>query len=227
MKKGSWMFGGVGFSPFSLIFVLLLSLSVFGILEVPVWVLIGMYLLCRLAGGGYEFMKDQEGYEPGVGSKPGYGFSMVQGRRPYMEDFLNCSLKFGQGGNSSFFVVLDGHSGKRAAQWGKENLPRNLESALQNQTPESTDLPSSRCTAVIADMGVLDCPYQVVGPCRCPSGSLFENGCGFSPSSSQGRAGRRQHGHIRTVDGKRTVRGKRWGQSHDSMPWGNGYCNER
>eukprot|EP00293_Proteomonas_sulcata_P015724 CAMPEP_0184291568 /NCGR_PEP_ID=MMETSP1049-20130417/3553_1 /TAXON_ID=77928 /ORGANISM="Proteomonas sulcata, Strain CCMP704" /LENGTH=413 /DNA_ID=CAMNT_0026599053 /DNA_START=491 /DNA_END=1734 /DNA_ORIENTATION=- len=137
MKKGSWMFGGVGFSPFSLIFVLLLSLSVFGILEVPVWVLIGMYLLCRLAGGGYEFMKDQEGYEPGVGSKPGYGFSMVQGRRPYMEDFLNCSLKFGQGGNSSFFVVLDGHSGKRAAQWGKENLPRNLESALQNQTPEN------------------------------------------------------------------------------------------
>ena len=55
-----------------------------------------MYLLNRLTASGSERQRDEEGFEAGLASKPSYGFSLVQGRRPYMEDLIYSSLEFGQ-----------------------------------------------------------------------------------------------------------------------------------
>ena len=55
-----------------------------------------MYLLNRLTASGSERQRDEEGFEGGLAPKPSYGFSLVQGRRPYMEDLIYSSLEFGQ-----------------------------------------------------------------------------------------------------------------------------------
>jgi hypothetical protein len=89
-----------------------------------------MYLLQRLAGLP-DRGKDEVGGDISKGPNGlAYGFSMVQGRRPYMEDVVYASLNFGSDGSNSFFGVFDGHSGKRAALWAKEHLPKNLTSEL-------------------------------------------------------------------------------------------------
>ena len=49
------------------------------------------------------------GFEAGKASKPSYGYSLVQGRRPYMEDLIYSSLEFGADKNSCFFGCFDGH----------------------------------------------------------------------------------------------------------------------
>ncbi len=91
-----------------------------------------MYLLQRLAGGP-ERGKDEVGGESGKGpNKPNYGFSMAQGRRPYMEDVLYASLNFGGDGNSCFFGVFDGHSGKKAALWARDHLGKNLLNEIES-----------------------------------------------------------------------------------------------
>lgn len=97
----------------------------------PFWIFVAMYLLQRLAGLP-DRGKDEVGGDVGKGPNGlAYGFSMVQGRRPYMEDVVYASLNFGSDGNSSFYGVFDGHSGKRAALWAKEHLPKNLTSELE------------------------------------------------------------------------------------------------
>jgi len=40
--------------------------------------------------------RDEDGYEAGAAPKPTYGYSLVQGRRPYMEDFIYSTLQYGQ-----------------------------------------------------------------------------------------------------------------------------------
>lgn len=125
-------------SPYILLVFVVYLLYLFGIIHTPGFVLAVMYLLSRWAGGGgYERGKDEDGFEMGGGHKPNVGFSMVQGRRPYMEDFTFSKIDFGSSGNSSFFGVFDGHSGKRAAMWAKEYLGRNLDQMLQNSDPEN------------------------------------------------------------------------------------------
>jgi hypothetical protein len=85
------------------------------------WLLLWMYLLNRLSANGSERKRDEDGFEaggcthangcalilffailqlalacvPGTASKPSYGYSLVQGRRPYMEDFIYSSLQYG------------------------------------------------------------------------------------------------------------------------------------
>ncbi len=91
-----------------------------------------MYLLQRLAGGP-ERVKDEVGGESGKGpNKPSYGYSMAQGRRPYMEDVLYASLNFGGDGNSCFFGMFDGHSGKKAALWARDHLGKNLLNEIES-----------------------------------------------------------------------------------------------
>ncbi len=88
-----------------------------------------MFLLQRLAG--FERGRDEVGGEHGKGPKGiGYGFSLVQGRRPYMEDVMYASLSFGEP-STCFFGMFDGHAGKKAALWAKEYLGRNLQMELE------------------------------------------------------------------------------------------------
>ena len=78
---------------------------------------------------------DCDGGEGGTGpNSPSYAFSSVQGTRPYNEDVACGDLQFSglEGeGDSAFFGVFDGHGGKRAAQWAKENLGQNLSKNLR------------------------------------------------------------------------------------------------
>ena len=101
----------------------------------PLWTLAAMYLLQKFSsgiGGSFDRGKDEYGGEVARNStKAGYGFSMVQGRRPYMEDVLFASTCFGNDSNTCFFGMFDGHSGKRAALWAKEHLAKNLASELE------------------------------------------------------------------------------------------------
>ena len=119
-----------------------------------------MYLLNRLTASGSERQRDEEGFEGGLASKPSYGFSLVQGRRPYMEDLIYSSLEFGQvhplyllysykttnadthcgaagqDKKACFFGCFDGHCGKRAAMWAKENLAHTLGAELAVRAPK-------------------------------------------------------------------------------------------
>ena len=78
----------------------------------------------------------EDGYEAGAASKPSYGYSLVQGRRPYMEDFIYSTLQYGQDKGSCFFGCFDGHCGKRAAMWAKEHLANNLSTELAVRAPK-------------------------------------------------------------------------------------------
>jgi hypothetical protein len=80
--------------------------------------------------------RDEDGYEAGAASKPSYGYSLVQGRRPYMEDFIYSTLQYGQDKGSCFFGCFDGHCGKRAAMWAKEHLANNLSTELAVRAPK-------------------------------------------------------------------------------------------
>ena len=97
-----------------------------------------MYLLNRLAASGSERQRDEDGYDSvaGVASKPTAGYSLVQGRRPYMEDVIYSSLQYGQDKSACFFGCYDGHCGKRAAIWAKENLANNLGTELAVRSPK-------------------------------------------------------------------------------------------
>eukprot|EP00292_Cryptomonas_paramecium_P009031 CAMPEP_0113725206 /NCGR_PEP_ID=MMETSP0038_2-20120614/39589_1 /TAXON_ID=2898 /ORGANISM="Cryptomonas paramecium" /LENGTH=252 /DNA_ID=CAMNT_0000655359 /DNA_START=38 /DNA_END=793 /DNA_ORIENTATION=+ /assembly_acc=CAM_ASM_000170 len=91
-----------------------------------------MYLLQRLTGGA-ERTKDEIGGEPANGPNyVSFGFSMAQGRRPYMEDVVFASTNFLSDGKTCFFGVFDGHAGKRAALWARDNLPKNLHQEIEN-----------------------------------------------------------------------------------------------
>ena len=94
-----------------------------------------MYLLNRLSANGSERIRDEDGFEAGTASKPSYGYSLVQGRRPYMEDLIYSNLQFGQDKGACFFGCFDGHCGKRAAMWAKDNLANNLSSEMAVRTP--------------------------------------------------------------------------------------------
>mmetsp|Transcript_43031 Transcript_43031/g.105204 ORF Transcript_43031/g.105204 Transcript_43031/m.105204 type:complete len:524 (-) Transcript_43031:107-1678(-) len=116
-------------------------LSIAGIIKVEPWTLVAMYLLSRMVGSFGGRQADEEGGEPGVSGNPSYGYSMVQGRRDYMEDFTFAHVDMTKQGGSStcFFGVFDGHSGKRAAAWAKDKLWDNVQAELVKgvQPPEA------------------------------------------------------------------------------------------
>ena len=122
-----------------IVLLALLFLSVAGHWQVSPWFILGMYLLNRLSAPGGERKRDEDGFEAGDAGQPSAGFSLVQGRRPYMEDFIFSSFKLGGGGggdSTCFFGCFDGHCGKRAAIWAKENLAHNVEAELSARAPK-------------------------------------------------------------------------------------------
>ena len=66
-------------------------------------------------------------------TSPPFMWNSLQGARPYNEDVAcgHCDLDREQ----AFFGCFDGHAGKRAALWAKENLPENVFRHLKRHSP--------------------------------------------------------------------------------------------
>merc|ERR1711871_1026532 len=83
---------------------------------------------------GSEATPDEAGSDMLQGQKLyKFGFSLVQGRRDYMEDYHQVDYfndaKEETGGISHFFAVFDGHCGPKAAGYAKQKLAENIRSA--------------------------------------------------------------------------------------------------